>query len=308
MSRIPTPFSKPGRFWRGNLHAHSTNSDGLRTPAEVCRFYASAGYDFLALTDHFTADYGWPLTDTRAYRAAGFTTLLGAELHPVNDAMELGNGWHIVAVGLPTDFAPADAAETGPDLAARALASGAWVAAAHPQWFGMTERDLDALGPIHALEIFNASAHDDNDAAESSYLFDLALARGRRLHACATDDSHFVLNTRERLAGWVMVKSALNTPAAILAALKAGDFYASSGPTIFDLTVIEGILRISCSPAERIFVIGGPATYASVGEQGITEATFDLRHWPGPYVRVLVRDLAGRKAWSNPIWLTVGPE
>lgn len=301
--RLSTPFSKPGRFWRGNLHAHSTKSDGHRSPEDVCRFYAAAGYDFLALTDHFLAEYHWPITDTLPYRDTGFTTLLGAELHPARDTMELGNGWHLVAVGLPADFRPTEPTETGPELAARALASGAWVAAAHPHWFSMTERDLEALGPIHAIEIFNASAQDDNDAADSSYLLDLTLSRGRRIHACATDDSHFVLNTRERLSGWVMVKSVSNASTALLTALKAGDYYSSSGPAIYDLRVADGVLEVSCSPAERVFIIGGPAQYASVGEQGITEAVFDLSRWPAPWVRVVVRDTVGRKAWTNAIWL-----
>jgi hypothetical protein len=37
---------------RGNLHAHSTCSDGRLTPREVVRAYADLGYDFVALTDH----------------------------------------------------------------------------------------------------------------------------------------------------------------------------------------------------------------------------------------------------------------
>ena len=34
----------------------------------------------------------------------------------------------------------------------------------------------------------------------------------------------------------------------------------------------------------------------------LTEAEFDLSGWDSPYARVLVRDNAGRKAWTNPIW------
>jgi hypothetical protein len=30
-------FTTSGRFWRGNLHTHSTRSDGVLDPAEVCR-------------------------------------------------------------------------------------------------------------------------------------------------------------------------------------------------------------------------------------------------------------------------------
>jgi PHP-associated len=37
---------------RGNLHAHTTFSDGVRTPAALLREYESRGYDFLAITDH----------------------------------------------------------------------------------------------------------------------------------------------------------------------------------------------------------------------------------------------------------------
>jgi hypothetical protein len=300
---METPFSKPGRFWRGNLHTHSNYSDGLRSPEEVCRVYAAAGYDFLALTDHFIEEYGWPLLDTSPYRTTSFTTLIGAELHTAHDRMELGSPWHILAVGLPLDFAPAHRDETGPELAARARAAGAFVVAAHPQWYAMTERDIQLLGPIHALEIYNASAADDNDAADAGYLLDLQLARGARLFACATDDAHFILNTRDRLAGWVMVRGEECAPDQMLAALKRGDFYSSSGPTIVDLVVEPGErLWVRCSPANRVFLLGGPAEYASVGEQGMTEAEFDLRAWKRDYARVLIRDEAGRKAWTNPIW------
>jgi hypothetical protein len=101
-----------------------------------------------------------------------------------------------------------------------------------------------------------------------------------------------------------MVKSETNDPTALLAALKAGDYYSSSGPEIYDFVVEPGErLRLRCSPANRIFLIGGPAQYQTVGEQGITEAEFDLSSWTSPYARILVRDDAARKAWTNPVWL-----
>ncbi len=37
---------------RGNLHAHTTFSDGVRSPAALVTEYESRGYDFLAITDH----------------------------------------------------------------------------------------------------------------------------------------------------------------------------------------------------------------------------------------------------------------
>src|SRR5437879_12745735 len=37
---------------RGNLHAHSLFSDGVRSAEQVIAAYEALGYDFLAITDH----------------------------------------------------------------------------------------------------------------------------------------------------------------------------------------------------------------------------------------------------------------
>lgn len=304
---LETPFTRPGRFWRGNLHTHSNLSDGHRAPDQVCAFYARNGYDFISLTEHFLERYDWPIVDTRPYRTDAFTTIIGAELHPMQDRMELGREWHILAVGLPFDFAPSPLEETGPELAQRALAAGAYVAAAHPMWYLMTDRDVQALGPVHAVEIYTAGCHDDNDSADSTYMLDLVLEQGMRVTACATDDAHFVPNTHDRAAGWVMVKSETLDPDALLGALKSGDYYSSTGPVIHDMQVEPGkTITVHCSPAERVFLIGARAKYQAVGEQGATEAAFDLSDWPSPWARVVVRDAAGKKAWTNPVWLNEG--
>src|SRR5262245_13998344 len=97
-------FQNAGRFFRGNLHPHSTRSDGALAPETVIAHYRDAGYDFIALTDHFRSRYNFPIVDTRPYRTNRFTTILGAEVHaPANSQHE---DWHILAVGLPDDFPP----------------------------------------------------------------------------------------------------------------------------------------------------------------------------------------------------------
>jgi hypothetical protein len=263
--------------------------------------YHDGGYDFMAITDHFKPQYGWPITDTTSFRSADFTTLIGAELH--TDGMEFNNGWHLVALGLPFDFAQTQPGETGSELAQRALEAGAFVIAAHPQWYAMTERDFLSLGDIHAVEVFNAGVGHDSDTAESTYMLDLMLARGKRIFACATDDAHFNPNARDRMMGWVMVKSKALSPEAILTALKAGDFYSSTGPDILDIEVIPGhSVYVRCSPASHIYALGRPIEFMSANEHCISEAEFSLKDWRSPYVRVLVRDDYQRKAWSNPIW------
>ena len=161
MSQSLPAFTAPGRFWRGNLHTHSTRSDGVLEPEEVCRRYRAEGYDFLALTDHFVGRYGYPIVDTLPFRTNSFTTILGAELH--SGAMANGELWHILAVGLPPDFAPShspdfrpvDGQESAAALAARAVAAGAFVAVAHPQWSGLTLDDARGITAAHAVEIYN---------------------------------------------------------------------------------------------------------------------------------------------------------
>ncbi|MCB0189015.1 MAG: CehA/McbA family metallohydrolase [Caldilineaceae bacterium] len=295
------PFAQPGRFWKGNLHTHSTNSDGTLTPEQVCRRYAEAGYDFLALTEHFLQRYGFPLTDTRELRTATFTTLLGAELH--TGQAEMGEMWHILAVGLPLDFAPPVNGESGPTLAARALAAGAFVSMAHPYRCLLTENDGLALGDVHAVEIYNAGSADENDRADSWAFLEVLLGRGQRLFAHAADDFHNLPYRRDFAMGWVHVKAETLTPDALLAALRRGHFYSSTGPQIHDIQVEPGkTIYVRCSPVESIFVTGTLARASRVHGLGVTEAELDISKFTSPYCRVTVRDGQGARAWSNPIW------
>lgn len=295
-------FSRPGRFWRGNLHAHSTYSDGKLSPEDICGLYRSGGYDFLAVTDHFLKHYGFPMTDTRPYRTEDFTTLIGAELH--TGVTELGHLWHILAVGLPFDFAPYPGGETGPEVVARALKAGAFVAAAHPAWYMLTEQDILSLGGIHAVEAYNATSADHNDRADSNYIYELLLMRGARYNFLASDDTHSVPERNDALRGWVWVKSETREPEALLEALKEGAYYSSTGPQIFDIQMPnDDTLVVRTSPAERIWVTGYGSQYAYAYGNGITRAELNLKGLSNsPYFRVTVRDHRGGRAWSNPIW------
>ena len=46
------PVEKKLRWYRGNTHTHTLNSDGDSTPDEVVRWYREHGYDFVVITDH----------------------------------------------------------------------------------------------------------------------------------------------------------------------------------------------------------------------------------------------------------------
>lgn len=292
-------FSAPGQFWRGNLHGHSTGSDGMLSPADVCAAYRTRGYDFIAVTDHFRKNFGYPITDTRAHRQNGLATILGAELHaPVTSR---GIEWHLLAVGLPLDFAVPGADETGPQLAERARAGGAFVAIAHPHWYQLTAADGHAVSAAHAVEIYNHHCQVSMDRGLSEYFYDALLSDGRRLNAIAVDDSHWRM--ADAFGGWVMVKAEANTEAGLLAALKAGHFYSSQGPEIADVRREDNHLVVTCSPASSLILLGEGRQRAAAYGDGLCEARLSLDPFGGSWCRLVIVDEAGRRAWSNPLWL-----
>jgi len=318
---MSTAFQQPGRFYKGNVHGHSTNSDGDLTPEQVVEEYRGRGYDFISLTDHFMPeplyqtwlkDWTLGISDTSSLRSADFTTIIGAEIH----APSLVNGelWHIVAVGLPLDFAPISAEEQGLDIARRAYEAGAFVGIAHPAWYSLTiDETLPFLPYAHAIEVYNTGC-ELGGRADSWYFADELFTRGYRLNAFATDDSHHIHPNgayQDAFGGWIQVKSESLEPDALLAAMKAGHYYASTGPEIEDLTWDGETLTIRTSPVDHYYIsgIGARADYKAGGN--LTEATFQIpeKAWSGlpwgDYVRITATDANGKKAWSQPIWRTV---
>jgi predicted metal-dependent phosphoesterase TrpH len=300
-----TAFSAPGKFYRGNLHTHSTRSDGILTPEDVCRRYRAEGYDFLALTDHFIGAYQYPIVDTGPFRGDGFTTILGAEVH--SGKMENGELWHILAVGLPTDFAPSNSPgfqpvndqETGLELAARAVAAGAFVAIAHPQWSGLTMNDARSLTAAHAVETYNHGCAMGCDRPDGFAVLDQLLAEGKRLNLIATDDAHF--NEPDHFGGWVMVKSEANEPDDLLAALKRGDYYSSQGPELRNVTISETEVCVEMSACVSMIVSGAGSAARAIHGHSMSKAVLPLARFKNsPFIRITIIDAAGKRAWSNP--------
>ncbi len=292
-------FTSPGRFLRGNLHCHSSRSDGDPTPERVCAFYRDAGYDFISLTDHFMDRFGFPVVDTTPFQTDGFTTLIGAELHA--DGLENGEIWHLVANGLPLDFAPLAPGETARQLAQRALDAGAFVSIVHPGWYGLTLSDALALPNVHAVEAYNSICDWETGRGDGNYLIDQMLNNGHRIGVLATDDAHRY--GEEACRGWVMVKAEACTPQSIMAALKAGAYYASQGPAIHHVEIDGDHLNVETSAVRSVWLVGHAARSAVVMGRGITRARLPLEKFSGGWTRLIIADEQGRRAWSNPLFL-----
>ena len=314
MSVQSLPFDKPGTFYRGNLHAHSSRSDGSRSPEQVVNDYKGRGYDFISLTDHFLPATHFrendpcfiDVTDVREFDCDDFVTIPGAEVH--GRAMENGELWHFVANGLPLDFPAWTPEESGIDIARRAVDAGAFVSLAHPHWNAVSEIDALAVSDVvHSVEIYNHASEVGVKRGYGLHQAEVLLAKGYRLSLNATDDAHFtnpVSTFMDGFGGWVQVKAPSLTAEALVAALKAGEFYASQGPEFHHIEMIDNTIQIRCSPVTHIVVSGIGARYQCFHHASMTaaEATLPDRETT-PYVRISITDANGHSAWTNPIWL-----
>ena len=80
-------------WYKGNLHTHTTFSDGDTEPEGVIQWYRDHGYNFLAITDH---NY---LLDPRAYAEGGDGLSLLIPGNEISDSCE-GKPLHLLALGL----------------------------------------------------------------------------------------------------------------------------------------------------------------------------------------------------------------
>ncbi|NQT86902.1 hypothetical protein HQ560_09070, partial [bacterium] len=140
------PFQHDGIWLKGNLHTHTTESDGDASPQDRVDAYSAAGYDFLSITDHEVVTHPYILDPK------GMTLIPGIELFGENPLG--GSPFHIVGIDVPDHFRPVDSGDVQETIdALRAV--GALPFVAHPYWCGQTVRDLEILEGVLGVEVFN---------------------------------------------------------------------------------------------------------------------------------------------------------
>lgn len=301
-----TLFTAAGGTYRGNLHGHSTHSDGSSTPKDVIRLYREAGYDFTCLSDHLWTDTRYAavtVNDATDLNDDDFITVISAELHCHGKAYDQDGLWHIVANGLPVDFPVATDTETGPEMVRRAVAAGAYVTIAHPEWHSLTTDEALSLAKAgaHGVEVYNHSCYVGSARSSGIAAVDQLLNDGHRMSLTATDDSHQI--PHDAFGGWVEVAAASLTAKAIIAALKAGDFYASAGPDFLSIILDDDQLQITTTPVSQIILSAKGHLAMSAAGTAMTETSFDLSELNTDFFRLTITDADGKAAWSNAYWL-----
>jgi len=328
---LDRPPPQPARYLKGQLHLHSSRSGDSHTPpSEVVRWYREHGFDFIVFTDHNRAGSLVQSSSPLVLSGVELTQNLRACTPPPEPGEQCL--LHVNALFVDQGVTGLDpwrpeGANGGDDrLAAyvRAMATAARAGGIaqlnHPNFHHAADAALlTTLAREHGLRFFELAngSVDAGNAGDASHpsteeLWDRVLSSGGWLYGTATDDAHHYFDASEVAAqgqpvftggrGFVMVRAALDA-GAIRAALLRGDFYASSGVLLERAEVAKDSLIIDVaadSPGPHAFTFIGTGGQVLARADG-RSARFALALAPSGYLRAVVEDRQGRKAWVQPI-------
>lgn len=294
---MQTVYDTGGRWYKGNLHMHTTRSDGALPPDDAVACYRKAGYDFIALTDHWK--------QSEPVEEPDFLQFSGCEL----DTGDMGDLrrhpiYHVVGIGMEHPIALPRSHDHPPQGLIDAIRdAGGLAILAHPAWSLMEPASLAALDGLSAAEIYNTFSGQpySNARAESSLYFDFWANRGMLLPCTAADDCHWYRG--EQGCSYMMVNAPSLSISSIRAAIAAGNFYASQGPRFTHVQYDAERVEVTCSPVQTV-VFYSNTVYCSdrltlaEEESGVTKAQYTIKP-TDRYVRVELIDREGRRAWSK---------
>jgi hypothetical protein len=287
---------------KGNLHTHTTNSDGNSSPQVVADWYKSHGYQFLVITDHEKWTNPVPLDAPDD----GFVLIGGQEIS-VRDQGD--KPIHAVAVNISKTYPQPDGsitqAKTLQNLVRGIRDAGAIPIVCHPNWcWSFGHKELLGIKEPYLLEIANMSS-GCNNAGSASFLsteqtWDVLLSDGREVHAAATDDMHILGAEKEDGPGrgWVMARVPEPTQQAIVTALSKGNFYASTGVELADYSFDGKEFKVEAKPGQK-YMIRFVGKWGSILQEteGIS-ATYKITGNES-YVRCKVIAEDGTAAWTQ---------
>jgi hypothetical protein len=298
------------RWFKGNTHAHTINSDGDSTPDDVVRWYREHGYQFVAITDH---NYLTAVDGLNAVLGAAdkFLVIPGEEVTSVSGSKPIHvNGLAMRgAVEPPSAGTPLEMLQRSVD-AIRGVDGVPHIN--HPNFgWAVTADDLRQLERTRLFEIFNGHPRVNvlggGGLPGLEEIWDRVLSSGRLMYGIAVDDAHYFKQPgNEALpgpgGGWVVVRAPRLETRALLDALERGDFYASTGVELRDIQsgareiVVD--VRTTTYSKYRVQFIGREGRL--LAEETTLPARYTIRGEEG-YVRAKVVESNGRLAWTQPI-------
>ncbi|MBQ9784814.1 MAG: PHP domain-containing protein [Clostridia bacterium] len=322
--------------YKANMHMHTTVSDGRMTPEEVKAAYKERGYSIVAFTDHEVIVDQKALRDKDFLPITSYETAIGEEWadgvpngkktyhinlyaktegQVISPVFREATIWkriehikeYITDEMRAVDYPHVYGVDEVNEIIRLANEAGFLVSYNHPVWSLQNYPDYAGLKGLWGVEVHNTGCARTG-YPDTVQPFEDLLRQGERVYPLATDDAHAL---KDCFGGWLMVYADELEYGAVMSALENGDFYASTGPEIREVSLEDGILHVECSEAAAVFVSTERRDCKQVNAKDapLTSADFDLtkyfadtsvgsRRWD-PYLRVTVVDAHGNRAWTR---------
>ena len=281
INNLKIPFKKKTYQLKGQMHCHSTTSDGSYTPEKVLEMYKNAGYDFCCLTDHDALNTKVDID--------GIVHIRGIEF------LEGDGHSHICGYNIEKKRDTTEVAPSQQGVIDFVKANGGMTSIAHPKMgtIGMKLEEAIHLKGYDFVEICTGF-----DKAEYSDYIDSLLMAGKNFNLLAVDDFHSEASNTFNY-GYIVVNADSKSPDVILNEIKNGNYYSSNGNDI-DITVTNNVIKASSSNISNFRFITDVRTversssmseeYTLIGDES--------------FIRIEAIDIStNKKAWSNPIIL-----
>ena len=257
-------------FWvKGNIHTHTTESDGDADPKSVMKWYKDHEYDFLVITDHnhrtiIDFDNNNPQSEKELVLIPGEEVTAHVLEDFAKNILNYGVDGkipiHINGIDIKKVVEPIHTKDIVTTLQANIDAiknAGGLVSLNHPNYkWAFDHTQISKLKNVDLLEIFNGHPAVNVYGAVGKYsceqIWDNVLSNGQKIFGVATDDSHhyhdFAYNKSNPGRGWIVAKVKELSKNNIVSAIKSGDFYASTGIEMENIIITHD----SGSPREQM--------------------------------------------------------
>ena len=307
--------------WKGNLHMHTNRSYDCDVDyREALKMYKAKGYHFCLVSDH---EVYW---DSTEMDDPDFCVLSGMESafnpNPVREYLlnykraaymhfniikdvtmkdQPSAFHHDQALMRPLDFG----LDSWNEHVAWLREQGHIVMLNHPSWSHLPPELMLGIHGCFAFEIYNTSSVLEVGSNSDEERWDYCLQRGKKIYAAAGDDTHTYEGVGVCGGAFNMVSAPELNAASLIAALKVGSFYPSTGPVFHEMRVEGGQLYLRFSPAKALRIVAakdfGIGKAMDNGEP-FTEFTWKIDESLN-YFRVTITDPCGGIAWSQPVML-----
>lgn len=304
------PCGEDLRWFKGNTHCHTTNSDGDESPEGVVKWYKDHGYHFLVITDHDVLTDIKPLVteDTD-----NFLLIPGEEISGRHN----GKPIHLNALNTTKHIEARNGNNKVETLQKNIDAinrAGGIATVNHPNWrWAFNDIEMSQLRNVRLFELYNFSYNCNNFGAGGfpgmEEVWDRILSKGVLMYGIATDDAHdylgeFSAKKSNPGTGWIMVRANELTANAILTALDKGEFYATVGVGLQDIVVTDTSYTVEIQAEDdmkyTIQFIGKDGQILKEAFGSKAEYTF---RGDELYVRARILSSSGEFACTQPVFI-----